>query len=75
MTTDTAELPQLIASPQPVRRQGPLRQLVVDTGYTLTAFPVAVASFVVVVTGGVSVESAVPVFSISPAATSAAVTT
>ena len=53
MTTDTAVLPSMsspapTASPRPPSR---LRQLGVDTAYTLTGFPVAIASFVVVVTG------------------------
>ncbi|TFV64967.1 UNVERIFIED_ORG: sensor histidine kinase [Bacillus sp. AZ43] len=39
------------APPRPDRRGGLLRQLLVDTGYTLTSFPVAIAAFVVVVAG------------------------
>jgi signal transduction histidine kinase len=35
----------------PRRRTGLLRQLGIDSGYTLTGFPVAIAAFVVVVTG------------------------
>ncbi|WP_324276681.1 sensor histidine kinase [Blastococcus brunescens] len=51
MTTDTAVLPSLGTPPPSPRRRDPLRQLGVDTGYALTGFPVAIASFVVVVTG------------------------
>ncbi|SOE02275.1 sensor histidine kinase [Blastococcus haudaquaticus] len=53
MTTDTDVLPTMSfpAEPPPRRRTGLLRQLGVDTGYTLTGFPVAIAAFVVVVTG------------------------
>jgi signal transduction histidine kinase len=49
MTTDTAVLPTMTPS-VPVPR-GRLRQIGVDTGYALAGFPVAVAAFVVVVTG------------------------
>ena len=47
MTTDTAVLPPMTAS-LPRNR---LRQLGVDTGYALVAFPLSIAAFVVVVTG------------------------
>lgn len=51
-TTDTAVFPPMTSSPPvPDRRDGLLRQLLLDTGYTLTGFPVAIAAFVVVVTG------------------------
>ena len=53
MNTDTAVLPVTTVAPVPEvrRRPGILRQLAVDSGYTLTNFPVAIAAFVVVVTG------------------------
>ncbi len=54
MTTDTAVLPPMTITAAPVdapRRQGRLRQLGIDSGYTLTGFPLAIAAFVVVVTG------------------------
>lgn len=54
MSTDTAVLPVTTtpdAGPAPRPRAGRLRQLGVDTGYSLAAFPVAIAAFVVVVTG------------------------
>lgn len=53
MTTDTAVLPTMTfpEPPERPRRAGLLRQLGIDSGYTLTSFPVAVAAFVVVVTG------------------------
>ena len=53
MTADTDVLPQMTfpADPAPRRRRGLLPQLGVDTGYTLTGFPVGIAAFVVVVTG------------------------
>ena len=53
MTTDTAVLPAMAFpdTPDSRRRTGLLRQLGIDTGYTLTGFPVAIAAFVVVVTG------------------------
>lgn len=54
MTTDTAVLPTTTpadAGRRPRRLPARLRQLGVDTGYTLAAFPVAIAAFVVVVTG------------------------
>ncbi len=53
MTNDTAVLPTTTfpeGSTAP-RRAGWLRQLGVDSGYTLTSLPVAIAAFVVVVTG------------------------
>ncbi|MBN1092037.1 sensor domain-containing protein [Blastococcus sp. TML/M2B] len=53
MTTDTAVLPAMtVAEPAPIRRpRRLLRRLGIDTGYTLTGFPLAIAAFVVVVTG------------------------
>ncbi len=53
MTADTAVLPttRLPDLPDHARRSGRLHQLGVDSGYTLTGFPVAIAAFVVVVTG------------------------
>jgi signal transduction histidine kinase len=53
LTTDTAVLPPMTPSrAAPADRpQNLLRRLVVDTGYVLTSFPVAIAAFVVVVTG------------------------
>ncbi|SDE87328.1 Histidine kinase [Blastococcus fimeti] len=53
MTTDTAVLPTTAFpdTPGSRRRTGLFRQLGIDTGYTLTGFPVAIAAFVVVVTG------------------------
>jgi signal transduction histidine kinase len=54
MTTDTAVLPTMTTptpSPPASRRQGFVRQLGVDTAYSLVSFPVAIAAFVVVVTG------------------------
>ena len=54
MTTDTAVLPTVTTSdarPPASRAAGVLRQLGVDTGYTLVGFPLAIAAFVVVVTG------------------------
>jgi signal transduction histidine kinase len=53
MTTDTAVLPAMTppATTGSPRRQGRLRQLGVDSGYTVTGFPLAIAAFVVVVTG------------------------
>ncbi|SDY84440.1 Signal transduction histidine kinase [Geodermatophilus africanus] len=50
--SDTAVLPPPAPAPAPpTRPRGPLRQLGVDTGYSLLALPLAVAAFVVVVTG------------------------
>ncbi|RBY81855.1 sensor histidine kinase [Blastococcus sp. TF02A-26] len=46
--TDTLRLP---AVPAPPDRRGLVRQLGLDTGYALASFPVAIAAFVVVVTG------------------------
>jgi signal transduction histidine kinase len=55
MTTDTAVLRGVTTpatgSPVPQRQAGILRQLGVDTAYSLLGFPVALAAFVVVVTG------------------------
>ncbi|MGY1803811.1 sensor histidine kinase [Blastococcus sp. SYSU D00922] len=55
MTTDTAVLPTMaFETPDPPARPGPLgivRQLGIDSAYTLVSFPVAIAAFVVVVTG------------------------
>ena len=53
MTTDTAVLPAMAPSaPQtPTRPRGRLRQLGIDTAYVLLGSPVAVAAFVVIITG------------------------
>ncbi|MGR6962954.1 sensor histidine kinase [Geodermatophilus sp. URMC 61] len=52
MTTDTAVLPTVAPTPHaPTRAHGWLRQLGIDTGYALLAFPLAVVGFAVVVTG------------------------
>lgn len=53
MTTTTAELPVLTGLPvaQEARR-GWWRQLGIDTGYVLLAFPLSLLAFVLVVTGG-----------------------
>ena len=52
MTTDTLVQPALPATaPAPTGVRGRVRQLGIDTGYTLTNFPVGVAAFVVVLTG------------------------
>ncbi|MGY1820883.1 sensor histidine kinase [Geodermatophilus sp. SYSU D00079] len=48
--TDTAVRPTVSPSPA-ARTRGVLRQLGVDTAYSLVAFPVAIAAFVLVVTG------------------------
>ena len=51
MTTDTLVLPAVApATPLP-RSRGWFRQLGIDSGYALVSFPVAIAGFVVVVTG------------------------
>jgi signal transduction histidine kinase len=50
-TTDTVVLPPTDTSLDVPPRAAWLRQLGVDTAYTLVAFPVAIAAFVVVVTG------------------------
>lgn len=51
MTSETLVLPPVApATPLP-RRRGWFRQLGIDTGYVLASFPVAIAAFVVVVTG------------------------
>lgn len=47
--TETLRMPAVPPTPEP--RRGLLRQLGVDTGYALASFPVAIAAFVVVVTG------------------------
>ncbi|MGY1814901.1 sensor histidine kinase [Blastococcus sp. SYSU D00820] len=52
MTADTLVLPPMAASPAPVRaRRGLFRGLGLDTGYALASFPLAIAAFVVVLTG------------------------
>jgi Putative sensor len=55
MITDTAVLPTMASpmtsAPAPPRRPGIVRQLGVDTAYSLVGFPIAIAAFVVVVTG------------------------
>lgn len=51
MSTDTAVLPPVTATPAAGRSRGGLRQLLVDSAYALAGFPVAIAAFVVVVTG------------------------
>jgi signal transduction histidine kinase len=55
MTADTAVLPTMAipptTAPAPPRPVGIVRQLGVDTAYSLVGFPVAIAAFVVVVTG------------------------
>jgi len=55
MTADTAVLPTMAipatAPPAPSRPVGIVRRLGVDTAYSLVSFPVAIAAFVVVVTG------------------------
>ncbi|MGY1708375.1 sensor histidine kinase [Geodermatophilus sp. SYSU D00758] len=51
MTTETAVRPPVPAPPPAVALRGRLRQLGVDTGYSLAAFPLGLAAFVVVVTG------------------------
>jgi signal transduction histidine kinase len=58
MTTDTADTAVLPSTPPrtavaalPVHRAGWFRQLGVDTGYNLLRFPLAITSFVLVVTG------------------------
>ncbi|MGY1705331.1 sensor histidine kinase [Geodermatophilus sp. SYSU D00697] len=52
MTTDTAVLPTVSpTSSAPARPSGRLRQLGVDTGYSLLALPLGIAAFVLVVTG------------------------
>src|SRR4051794_28529757 len=53
MTTDTAVLPT-VSTPPPASAARPrrrLQQLAVDTGYSLLAFPLAIAGFVLVLTG------------------------
>jgi signal transduction histidine kinase len=51
MTTDTAVLPPMTSAPSLPRRRGRLGQLGVDTGYLLLGFPVAIAAFVLIITG------------------------
>src|SRR3954447_14753926 len=51
MNTDTAVLPSMPPPTSAPRPAGWLRQLAVDSGYVFTAFPVAIAAFVVVVAG------------------------
>jgi signal transduction histidine kinase len=51
MTTDTLVLPHMTTSLAVPQRRGWFRQLGVDTGYALVSFPVAIAAFVLVVTG------------------------
>jgi signal transduction histidine kinase len=51
MTTDTAVLPAVAPSTPLPRSRGWFRQLGVDTGYALVSFPIAIAAFVVIVTG------------------------
>ena len=51
MTTDTVVLPAVAPSTPLPRSRGWFRQLGVDTGYALVSFPIAIAAFVVVVTG------------------------
>ena len=52
MTTDTVVLPPMTtAAPSLPRPRSRLRQLGIDTGYVLVGFPLAIAAFVVVVTG------------------------
>jgi signal transduction histidine kinase len=51
MTTDTLVLPTTAPPTTVPRTRGWFRQLVFDSGYVLASFPVAVAAFVVIVTG------------------------
>jgi len=51
MTADTLVLPAMAQPTSLPRSRGWFRQLGVDTGYVLLGFPVAIAAFVVVVTG------------------------
>lgn len=51
MTTDTAVLPPMTTAAPPPARRSRLSQLGIDTGYVLLGFPLAIAAFVVVVTG------------------------
>ena len=53
MNADTAVFPvtSRATAPEIRRRTGILRQLAIDSGYTLTNFPIAIAAFVIVVTG------------------------
>jgi len=51
MTADTVVLPAVAPSTPLPRSRGWFRQLGVDTGYALVSFPIAIAAFVVVVTG------------------------
>jgi signal transduction histidine kinase len=51
MSTDTAVLPAAPAPASSPDRRARLRQLGVDTGYSLASFPIGIAGFVLVVTG------------------------
>ena len=51
MTAETLVLPSVAPSTPIPRARGWFRQLGVDTGYVLASFPIAIAAFVVVVTG------------------------
>ncbi|MGY1846132.1 MULTISPECIES: sensor histidine kinase [unclassified Blastococcus] len=51
MTADTLVLPPASDRLPVTRRPGRVRQLGIDTGYSLAGFPVGVAAFVVVITG------------------------
>jgi signal transduction histidine kinase len=51
MTAETLVLPAVAPSTPLPRSRGWFRQLGVDTGYVLVSFPVALAAFIVVVTG------------------------
>src|SRR6476661_1488402 len=51
MTTETLVLPSVAPSTPLPQDRNWFRQLAVDTAYTLVAFPLAIAAFVVIVTG------------------------